>query len=718
MTIEELNKTYKELEEVSKSSDKYFYSKIQDFAREVENFYYQDKSEYKKTVEFIIDIYEKILPQIKSDTFGYKSVKDELTRVFLEIAGFGIGKELNVQEHFLGIFKKELNNKKLVDLIIKTLQKYLELQGTETSLSDDGKSMGISSFQVNLNKQVRGIRKQVHQLLLKIAKENKTNYSIVIDVITAIRNNIHSLAVILQNDKRAEAQQIISQELTESIKILEAIIKQYDGTKIEHLNIYHEISLAFWDPYDDKWEIKKLKQVEKLKDEIWSNQNYILFKAILRPGFTFSKEIPNIAKKFKEKNIGLLEEIIEFAENEKSIYNSIKTFFYYLGHKDVFTKIVEKAKKSANSPLWHYIGFGFSDTKKALDFVKEVEPASIIKTKALIDAFYHVGYAPENKKPDWQNQTDKTKKEVYSHLNQLIEKGTEFIKKDQKEIFWWSSSAPNTAQQVFDAKFSKESLALFEAILDDFSEKEEYSNYLFNAVANSIFYLREKLTAKDNDGLIRILKKFEKSGEPNQNTELFYQVVAKFDPISLVKYFTERLSDNRLTTEFYKRIPRNNEFVFAGLKDLNDKDVYQVLKIIAKTAEKNEKLILELSSLFTEFAKATKFERTINWLKTKFLKQANKKKVITAVKLLEDFDDYSDKNFWDFLKWVLSNYKSHDIKTAVWMTFHTGTLDLESINQKIEVMKEWSGSSIKNVSDFAEKELKRLEQERKEWLNE
>lgn len=716
MTVEDLKATYKELKKSSETADKYFYSMIQDFVREVENFYYQDKSEYKKTAKFVIDTYEKILPQIKSDTFGYKSAKDELTRVFLEIAGFGIGKELNVQKHFIEVFKKELNNKKLVDLIIKTLNKYLELQGTETSLSDDGKSMGITSFQVNLNEQVRGIRKQVHQLLLKIAEENETNYAIVIDVINAIRNNIHSLAVLLQNDKRDEAQQIIGQELTESIEILEKIKEQYDGSKIEHLNIYHEISLAFWDPYDDKWEIKKIKQAEELKNKIWSNQNYILFKAILRPGFKFSDKIPETAASFEEKDIDLLEQIIQFAENEKSIYNLIKTFFYYLGQEDVFAKIVEKAKKSSSSALWYYIGFGFSDAKKALGFVKEVKPSNITKTKALIDAFYHVGYAPENKKTDWQNQTDIKKEEVYAQLNQLIEKGTEFIKKDQKEIFWWSSSAPNTAQQVFDAKFSKESLALFEAILDDFSEKEEYSNYLFNAVANSIFYLSEKLTAKDNDGLIRILKKFEKSGEPNQNTELFYQVVAKFDPISLVKYYTERLSDNRLTTEFYKRIPRNNGFVFAGLKDLNDKDVYQVLKIIAKTAEKNERLILELSRPFTEFAKATRFERTIDWIKTKYLKQASEKKVITAVKLLEDYDDYTNKSFWDFLKWVLSKHKTQDTKTAVWMTFHTGTLDLESINQKIEVMKEWSSSSIKNVSDFAEKELKRLEQERKEWL--
>lgn len=283
MEIEELKKQYTELLNSEKESERYFYDDIIKFARAVENTYYGDKNKYIKLSKILLDLYQSALPLVKNDDFGHKSAKDEITRIFLEISGFGIEKSLDIQEYFLEKFQAEVGNENLSDLFIKVLDKYLDLQGTETSLSDDNKSIGIKSFYINLNEKVREIRKDTLRLLFEIAQRYPQKFEIIKTVISAIKSNIHSLAYIQQNDKSDEGQIIVKEEIVESLSILKKIKDLYDGSTVDHLNIYHEISLAFWDPYEDDWEIKNIDEAKKLKEEIWSGNNYLLFKAILRP---------------------------------------------------------------------------------------------------------------------------------------------------------------------------------------------------------------------------------------------------------------------------------------------------------------------------------------------------------------------------------------------------------------------------------------------------
>ncbi|MDD3773222.1 MAG: hypothetical protein PHC38_11280 [Weeksellaceae bacterium] len=543
-------------------------------------------------------------------------------------------------------------------------------------------------------------------------------------MISSIKSNIHSLAYIQQNDKTVKGQKLVREEIVQALKILKNIKNLYNGSKIDHLNIWHEISLAFWDPYEDDWEIKNIDEAKKLKDEIWSNGNYLLFKAILRPGYKFSDNIPEIAKGVKEENIELLEDIIKFAENEKSIYNSIKTFFYYLGSNKVIEKIIEKALADEKSYLWYYIGFAFSKVKDAIVFGKTVKPDSIVKIKSTIDAFYHVGYLPgkdEKEINDWEKQPDKTKKEIYSFLLKQIKLGTGLIKKDQSEIFWWSSSTSASTKAIFEDNNTADSLKLFEEILDDFSEKEEYSNYLFNAVADSLWLLKKQDISKSPASIAelrRILDKFVNSGPSSQSTEAFFNSIAKVDILLLLDFYLKRLNAD-LDISFHDRIPFTHDFVFSDIKkDISKKEIDEVLEKI--TSFNNEKVkkfgYRNISRIFVDFGKNTDINYAIGWFKDNYLKKnKNNYSAINAVSLLQDYDDYSNEIFWDFLEWVMTTFDSKKVRSAIWGTYISGSIDLERIKQKEKALNKWLKSNNKNVKLFAMNELKRLQQERKEW---
>jgi len=693
---------------------------LRDLINEVNSYPLQDIKEVAKVLELLYKIYDEGGAKLENEK-DENNLLEETKKSFVSVAGYGLNKPIRVQEIILKVLSKKIANNESSEISAKTLSSFLEIEGTDTVLNADGKSISWRRFMIRLSPEIVQVRDRTMELLFEIVKTNQDKYDLIKNIITAYSSSVHTLEVRYRTDKSLTAEEKIEllNQIIKAIGCLKQIKELYNDIKIEHLDIWHQISMAVWDPYGEKSAIKtEIKDTKELKNSIWKSDNYKLFKLILRPGYKSCKENSSPAKKFKIQNIALLEEIIEFGENEKSIYGSVKFFFKDLGDKnpEVFKQILIRAEQAEKSYLWYYLGFGFSKIDEAVAFARKQEKSkNVIHIKAGIDAFYH-------SKESFLKYEKKS--EVRDLLEKLFKAGTMLIKKDPKDIFWWSMSASQSIQYLYHTNESNtvDAIELLSQLLDGFSAKEQYSNHLFNTVAESVFFLKANIDDTCKKSLIKLLEKYLLSGEPNLNTEELLNVIAsKIDPLLVIDFYKKRLTSSTEFTDF-KRIPYSHDFVFENIKDLKETKAKEVFKAIADMGMACEKRwnYSDFSRIFIDFAINTEFgiDYAISWLQNEYLKEANAEKTSNVVGLLEDFEDYSNEKFWGLLRSVLAGPFYKQAGSRVWATTITGSMDLNIIEQKEKIYKEWVKDKNEVVRKFAESQLKSLEKDKKEWLNE
>lgn len=718
----ELNKKWQVLEQKVDENlkEEISFYVLRDLINEINAFPLQDVKMAAKVLELLYRIYDNGETKL-TDEKDKNNLLEETKKAFVSFAGYGLDKPIKVQDIILNVLSKKIDKNEASEISVKTLSALLEVEGTDTVLNDDGKSISWRRFIIRLSPEVVKVRDRTMRLLFEIVQKNKNKYDLIKNIISAYSSTVHSLEVRYRTDKglTTEEKTELLDQIKKAIGYLQQIKDLYNDIRIEHLDIWHQISMAVWNPYGDKSAIKtEIKEAKELKDNIWESDNYKLFKLILRPGYKSLKENLDPAKNFKADNIVLLEQIIKFGEKEKSIYGSVRFFFKNLGEKkpEVFERVLKQAEVSRNSYLWYYLGFGFSKIDKSIAFAeKQVKSKNIIHIKAGFDAFYHIYKTFK----EYEN-----KPKVYDLLKRLVVTGTALIKKDQKDIFWWSTATSQSIQYLYDGSKdnTKDAIELLTQLLDNFSAEDQHSGYLFNAVADSIFFLRSDIDDSYKYSLKKLLGKYLLSGEPNLNTEELFNVVAsKVDPLLLIDFYKKRLTSKNELYDF-KRIPFSHNFVFENIKHLQEDKVKEVFEAIADLSLTHQKKVnySTISKIFIDFASNIKPELGINyaidWLKDEYLKDPTEARVINAVGLLEDFENYSNEKFWGLLRSVLAGPHYKEAGSRVWATTITGSIDLNIITQKEKVYKEWVKDKNEIVSKFAETQLKSLEKDKKEWL--
>lgn len=541
---------------------------LRDLINEVNSYPLQDINEVAKVLELLYKIYDEGGAKLTNKKDENNLLK-ETKKSFVSVAGFGLNKPIRVQEIILKVLSKKIANIESSEISAKTLSSFLEIEGTDTVLNADGKSISWRRFMIRLSPEIVQVRDRTMELLFEIVKTNQDKYDLIKNIITAYSSSIHSLEVRYRTDKSLTAEE--KTELLNQIKKIISYLKQikelYNDIKIEHLDIWHQISLAVWDPYEEKSAIKTdITEAEELKNSIWENNNYFLFKLILKPGHKSREKNPNFAGDFRSENISLLEQIVEFGEKEKTIHGSLKFFFRELGEKNstVFKQMLKLAKENEKPYLWYYLGFGFSKIDESAVFAKDQEKSkNIVHIKAGIDAFYHTGESFGK---------CSNKNQVFEVLQSLIGKGNAIIKKDQKEIFWWSMS---TAELLGRTKIETKEDA--RKIVDLFILLIDSGNQ--NLINNSIEWLSfidDKYFAKKS---LKSLFKHLPAPQPiNTGYNYLLHKIAKRNSKLVMEYIIKYTSDlfQKTTSSFDTEI-NELDYIFESV-DCNAKlDVFITL---------------------------------------------------------------------------------------------------------------------------------------------
>ena len=696
-----------------------------DNIRTIEKITSKNLNDLKSKILWLTEIYSKA-PQLLKDARDLQKVQGEASRVLIDLASFGTKKPLEYQKEFLKKTKNWIRGETLRPLALQILSKLLELRGTEATYTEGKETLNIQNFIIKLDQKIHEIRTEaLNQFFTAFRKTGDvTERMRIISLLeTALRATIYSQHsgsnFNLAKDEMGLVVDFLDFEMTKgSLK----------NDSLENFDVLARVENLLERLIEYEERDYKNPKVPKIQETVRQRFGYKLFQILLHPrfpsrkppeGWSPSDEIKQAAKEFNTEQKRILKNIIVYVEKSGSIYNSIKTFFRFLGEtrSELFVGLVNEELKHKNDAIWNYLGHGIGslllETKhkqKAKNFISRLyKSSSILQRKAVADAFFELGLPKQTKTQDRQ------------WAAKILLNLAKDSNKRWREHWRFKWSVADAVGEIFIPKTAAVCFQILEKCVKDVDGWKETNPIIYDRVANIVFGLEvhHKIKKSHREYLANLLKLFVNVGKNTTDLDVFYQVIAKYNLPALLDFIEARLDPSNKVTSWIDVVPFDWDFVFKELDDkIPEKQRENCLKQFANYAlsvEPNQPAYLHFDRIWAALTKKLGRKLSYKVLKEKIRENDNAQTRIKATHLLSEIEDYDDEEYWNFLEEQIK-INDPNLLSEVSATIFTGQLITEGENLKRKWLTRWSKSKNKLLAGFGKNTLEVLRKE-EEWLD-